>query len=63
MYPSSEATWVFASPSAQASTIRDRWASACDDLALLDQRASVARSSSVSISFALGLPVRAIPKA
>src|SRR4029453_15313880 len=39
--PSSEATGVLAWPSAQASTIRERWASACDDLALLDQPASV----------------------
>jgi hypothetical protein len=31
-------------------------------LDLLDQRANVARSSSVSTNSALGLPVRAIPQ-
>jgi hypothetical protein len=51
---------LFEPPSAQASTIRDRCANACDDLDLLDQRANLARSSSVSTNSALGLPVRAI---
>ena len=39
--PSSAATWALVTPgSAQANTIRDRNASACDDLARRDQRTS-----------------------
>ncbi len=52
--PSAAATWVLGVPSAQASTILQRCASACDDFARRDQRSSVARSSSVSLSAALG---------
>jgi hypothetical protein len=53
------ATCVFDAPSAQASTMRHRWASACEDFARRDQRTSVARSASVSTSSAFGRPVLA----
>lgn len=43
--PSSAPTAVFEPPSAHASTIRHRKASACEDVARRDQRSSVSRSS------------------
>ncbi len=58
--PSSAATSWFVFPSARSSTIRHRWASACDDFARLDQRTSVSRSSPVKVNSAIGRPVRAM---
>src|SRR6266536_2654643 len=52
--PIAAATCVLGVPSAQASTILHRCASACELFARRDQRTSVARSSSVSVSAALG---------
>src|SRR6266568_857371 len=52
--PTAAATCLFGVPSAQASTILHRCASACELFARRDQRTSVARSSSVSSSVALG---------
>jgi hypothetical protein len=61
-HPSDAATALLSAPSAQASTILDRNANACDDLRRRDQRSSCSRSSSVSTSGAFGCPVRAIPQ-
>jgi hypothetical protein len=62
--PRSAATCVFGVPSAHASTILHRCASACDDFARRDQRTNVARSSSVSSSAALGgRPILFMPPA
>jgi hypothetical protein len=47
-------------PSAQASTILQRWASAWDDFARRDQRTSVSRSAAVSRNSAFGRPVLAM---
>src|SRR5215213_9994399 len=58
--PRSAATCVFGAPSAHASTILERWASAWDDLARRDQRTSVSRSAAVSRSSAFGRPVLAM---
>src|SRR5215208_4334856 len=58
--PNSAATCLFGVPSAHASTILQRWASAWDDFARRAQRASVSRSSAVSFSSAFGRPVLAI---
>jgi hypothetical protein len=46
----------FGLPSAQAGTIRDRNANACDDECRRDQRTSVSRASSVSSIAAVGDP-------
>jgi len=54
--PSSPAILVFGLPSAQASTIRDRNANACDDECRRDQRTSVSRSSSASSIATVGQP-------
>src|SRR5215467_8374689 len=54
------ATSVLFAPSAEASTILHRNANAWEDFARLDQRSSVARSSSLSTNSALGLPVLAM---
>src|SRR5512132_993910 len=58
--PNSAATCLFGVPSAHASTILQRCASAWDDFARRAQRASVSRSSAVSFSSAFGRPVLAI---
>jgi len=58
--PSAAATCLFGVPSAHASTILQRCASACDDVARRDQPTSVSRSSAVSLSSAFGGPVLAI---
>src|SRR6266516_4698790 len=54
------ATSLLFAPSAEASTILHRNANAWEDFARLDQRSSVARSSSLSTNSALGLPVLAM---
>jgi hypothetical protein len=59
--PGSSAILVFGLPSAQASTIRDRNASACDDECRRDQRTSVSRSSSASSIATAGRPARPSP--
>ena len=59
-HPTKVATSLLAIPSAQAKTIRERSASACEDLRLRVHRESWSRSSSVRISSALGRPVRAM---
>ncbi len=60
--PSRAATVLLSAPSAQASTIFDRSANACADLARRDQRTSCSRSPSLSTNSALGRPVLAISK-
>jgi hypothetical protein len=50
------ATTMFGSPRAQASTIRDRSANACDDVGRRAHRRSVSRSSSLRSRAALGRP-------
>jgi hypothetical protein len=59
--PSSSAILVFGLPSAQASTIRDRNAKACDDECRRDRRTSVSRSSPVSSIATVGRPARPSP--
>ena len=59
-HPSFAATCLLASPSAHASTIRDRNANACDDFARRAHRTNCARSSSVNTNSAFGRPVLAI---
>ena len=54
------ATSLLDSPSAQPSTIRDRNASAWEDLRRRAHRDSVSRSSSVNTNSAFGLPRAAI---
>jgi hypothetical protein len=59
--PSSAATCEFIAPgSAHASTILHRSAYTCVDVAARDPRTSSARSASVTVNGALGLPVLAI---
>jgi hypothetical protein len=58
--PSSSAIVVFGLPAAQASTIRDRNANACDPECRRDQRTSVSRSSSASSIATDGRPARPI---
>ena len=49
---------MFIAPgSAQASTIRDRNAKACEDFARRDQRSNVSRSTSDNTRSAFGRPV------
>jgi len=56
--PSSCATAVLGLPAAHSKTIRERCASACALLGRRAQRSSVARSSTVRLNGAIGLPVR-----
>jgi hypothetical protein len=59
--PRSAATWELNAPgSAQASTMRHRSAYACVDVAARAPPTSAARSASVTVSGAFGLPVLAI---
>jgi hypothetical protein len=58
--PRSSATCLLVTPCcAQANTIRDRNANACDDLARRDHRISWSRSSSANTNSAFGRPVLA----
>src|SRR5665648_1183656 len=60
--PSCAATVLLSAPSAHPSTTRERSASACEDFLRRAQRTNWPRSSSVSVSSALGRPVRGIPQ-
>jgi len=60
--PNRPATSLFAVPSAHASTIFDRSASACALFGRRAHRSRTARSSSVSVNGAFGRPVAAIPQ-
>src|SRR5674476_476268 len=61
-HPTRAATVLLSTPSAHASTIRERNANACDDFARRDHRVSCSRSSSVNTSSTFGRPVLAIPE-
>jgi len=60
-HPKSAATCLLLTPGvAQARTIRDRNASACDDVARRAHRCNWARSSPVNVSSAFGRPILGI---
>src|SRR5919106_4451199 len=61
-HPSFAATDLLSKPSAHDSTILDRNANACDDVARRDHRSNCPRSSRASESAALGRPVLGIPQ-
>ena len=57
--PTSAATCAFVAPSAHARTILQRNAYACVDVAALAPRTNSARSASLTVNKAFGLPVLA----
>jgi hypothetical protein len=61
--PTSAATCAFVAPSAHASTILHRNAYACVELAARAPRTNAARSASLTVNRAFGLPVLAICQA
>ncbi len=56
------ATFLLLSPAAHPNTIRDRSASACEDLRRRAHRCNCSRSAAVNSSTAFGRPVRGIPQ-
>src|SRR5680860_1514301 len=61
-HPSLSATALLSTPSADATTMRERNANDCADFARRDQRSNCLRSSSVSSNASLGRPVLGITK-